>query len=83
MNLKTLEGMNQKQVTQVKQALLSVSNIYYKRLAAKGQVFPTRTEFEKILKSATFERLAQMISALSVLGQTKVYLFWKNPKFQK
>lgn len=82
MNLQTLESMNQKQVAKVKQVLLSVSSIYYRRLAAAGQVFSTRTDFEKTLKSATLQKLAQMLSALSVLNQTKVYLFWKNPKFQ-
>jgi len=83
MNLQRLEGMTQKQVVRVKQALLSVSNIYYKRLAAKGQAFLTREEFEKTLKMATSQKLAQMLSALSVLTQTKVYLFWKNPKVRE
>jgi len=83
MNLQRLEGMTQKQVVQVKQALLSVSNIYYKRLAARGQAFLTREEFEKTLKMATPQKLAQMLSALSVLTQTKVYLFWKNPEVRE
>jgi len=82
MNMQTLEGMNQKQVAQVKQALLSVSNIYYKRLASSGQAFLIRKDFEKTLKTATLQKLAQMLSTLSVLTQTKVYLFWKNPKVQ-
>jgi len=64
----------------VKQALLSASNIYYKRLASAGPAFLMRTDFEKILKWAPLQKLAQMLSALSVLTQTKVYLFWKNPK---
>jgi len=82
MNLQKLEGMNQREIWQVKQALLSVSNIYYKRLASAGKAFLTRADFEKALKSAALQKLAQMLSALSVLNQTKVYLFWKNPKFQ-
>jgi len=82
MNLQTLEGMNTKQIAQVKQVLLSVSNFYYKRLGAKGQMFPKRTDFEKALKSVTLHKLAQMLSALSVLNQTKMYLFWKNPNVQ-
>jgi ABC-type ATPase with predicted acetyltransferase domain len=79
MNQQKLESVNLKQVAEVKQALLSVSNIYYKRLASAGQAFLTRADFEKTLKSTTLEKLAQMLSALSVLTQTKVYLFWKNP----
>jgi len=82
MNLQILAGMNTKQVAEVKQALLSVSSFYYRRLAAVGQVFLTRTDFEKTLRSATLEKLAQMLSVLSVLNQTKVYLFWKNPTAQ-
>jgi len=82
MNQQVLEGMAQKQIAQVKQALVSVSNVYYKRLASAGPAFLTRTDFEKTLESATLQKLAQMLSALSVLNQTKVYLFWKNPKAQ-
>jgi len=83
MNLQVLEGMDQKQVAEVKQALLSVSNIYYKRLAARGargQAFLRRIDFEKTLKSATLQKLAQMLSTLSILNQAKVYLFLKNPR---
>jgi len=78
MNLQTLERMNQKQIAQVKQALLGVSNIYYKRLATTGQPFLKQTDFEKTLKSTTLQKLAQMLSTLSVLNQTKVYLFWSK-----
>jgi len=79
MNLQMLEAMNQKQVAEVKQPLLCVSNIYYKRLASAGPAFLKRTDFEKTLKSTTLQKLAQMLSALSVLTQTKVYLFWESP----
>jgi len=81
MNLQMLEGMTPKQVAHGKQALLSVSNIYYKRLASSGQAFLTRRDFEKTLKTATLQKLAQMLSALSILNQKKMYLFWKNPRF--
>jgi len=80
MNTQVLENMNQAQIELMKEALLSVSNIYYKRLASAGKAFLTRIDFEKTLKSATLQKLAQMPSALSVLNQIKVYLFWRNPR---
>jgi len=82
MNQQILERMTAKQTSQVKQALLSVANIYYKRLASAGKAFLTRVDFEKTLETAQLGKLAQMLSALSVLNQTKVYLFWENPKFK-
>jgi len=42
------------------------------------QAFLKRTDFEETLKSTTLQKLAQMLSALSVLTQTKVYLFWES-----
>jgi ABC-type ATPase with predicted acetyltransferase domain len=83
MNKQSLEKMTPKQVAQVKQALLSVANIYYKRLASASKAFLTRADFEKVLETAQEDKLAQMLSALSVLNQTKVYLFWENPKNRK
>jgi len=80
MNQKVLESMNKRRVDEVKRALLGVSSIYYKRLAARGQAFLTRADFETTLRTAAPQKLAQMLSALSVLTQTKAYLFWKNPK---
>jgi ABC-type ATPase with predicted acetyltransferase domain len=81
MNQQILEKMAAKQILQVKQALLSVSNIYYKRLASSGKAFLTQKDFQETLANATTEKLAQMLAALSVLNQTKIYLFWKNPKY--
>jgi GNAT superfamily N-acetyltransferase len=83
MNQQILEKMTSKQILQMKQALLSVSNIYYKRLASSGKAFLTRKDFHETLAKATMEKLAQMLSALSVLSQTKIYLFWKNPKYKE
>lgn len=81
MNLQLLEKMTPKQVAQVKQILLSVSNIYYKRLASSGKAFLTRKDFHETLAKTTTEKLTQMLSALSVLNQTKIYLFWRNQKY--
>jgi len=82
MNQQLLEKMAPKQIAQVKQALLSIANIYYKRLASAGKAFLTRTDFEKTLERAQLDKVAQMLSALSVLNQKKVYLFWENPKLR-
>lgn len=78
MTQQILEKMAPKQVAKVKQTLLSVSNIYYKRLASSGKAFLTRKDFHETLAKVTTEKLAQMLSALSILNQTKIYLFWSR-----
>lgn len=78
-NLHLLEQMSKEQRRRVKQTLLDVSSIFYRRLAGGKRVFLRREEFRKILENATVEKLAKMLRILSILMQMKVYLIWKKP----
>jgi ABC-type ATPase with predicted acetyltransferase domain len=78
-NQRLLKQMNEEQRRQVKQALLNVSSIFYRRLAGGKRMFLKREEFRNILENATIEKLAKMLRILGILMQTKVYLIWKNP----
>jgi len=73
--------MREEQKRRVKQTLLSVSSVFYRRLAGGKRVFLRREEFREILENATVEKLAKMLRILSILMQTKVYLIWKNLAF--
>jgi GNAT superfamily N-acetyltransferase len=80
-NQMTLSRLDSKQVRRVKKVLLNIPDCPFKRLAGAGfsnKPFLPRDDFAKILKNANLERLALMLCNLSVLTQTKVYLFWTN-----
>ena len=81
-NRKTLEKMDKKQIGAVKRVLLTVSSGFYKRIAGKTQPFVKKAEFIRILEEADIKKLARMLRRLSVLAQTKVYLFWENQTYK-
>jgi GNAT superfamily N-acetyltransferase len=78
-NQKILDKMNKKQIREVKRVLLNVSGGFYKRIASKTQPFMKKAQFKKVLTKADNKKLAHMIRTLSILAQTKVYLFWEKP----
>ena len=78
-NLHLLKQMSGEQRKRVKQTLLGVSSVFYRRLAGGKRMFLRREEFNEILENATIEKTAKMLRILSILMQTKVYLIWKNP----
>ena len=70
-------------VEQVKDIFKFVSKaggIYRKRIASGHQAYLTHEEFCNRVDDASVEKLAKMLRILSFLTQTKVYLFWKNPR---
>ena len=80
-NLHLLKQMSKEQRRRVKQTLLGISSVFYRRLAGGKRVFLRREEFRKILENATVEKMAKMLRILSILMQTKVYLIWKKSAF--
>jgi ABC-type ATPase with predicted acetyltransferase domain len=78
-NRALLNKMNKKQIREVKRVLLSVSSGFYKRIASKTQPFMKKSQFRKTLEKADIKKLARMLRILSILAQTKVYLFWEKP----
>jgi len=70
---------------EVRRILKSMSKksggIYRKRIAAVHKACVKHQEFCDRVNSASLEKLAKMLRVISILAQTKVYLFWKNPVF--
>ncbi|MFH2111045.1 MAG: GNAT family N-acetyltransferase [Candidatus Bathyarchaeota archaeon] len=75
-NLKVLKKRGSEERAQVSQVLLGVANSYYKRLARKRTAYVKRDEFEAWLKVQDDASLAYTLKNLSILNQTKAYLYW-------
>ncbi len=67
---------NDHQIDKVREALLSVSTSYYKRLMSSGKPYVTNAKFREWLSEQPLARLGRCLSILSVLNQTKAYLYW-------
>jgi len=72
-NKRMLEG----RVPQVKEILGSFSYPYNRRIAGAHGHF-TMEDYRKWLKKAETKDLAQALTRLAQLNQSKVYLFWKR-----
>jgi ABC-type lipoprotein export system ATPase subunit/GNAT superfamily N-acetyltransferase len=75
-NLRVLDELNNNEVNQVREILLGVSTQYYKRLMRTGKPYVRRVEFREWLYEQTLESLSKCLSTLSVLNQSKAYLYW-------
>ena len=62
----------------MKKILLGVKTHYFKRLKSTGRPYIRKAEMQEWLANQPRERLARCLSILSVLGETKVYLFWSR-----
>jgi len=67
-------------VREVFKFVSKAGGIYRKRLAAVHQAYLNHKEFCDRVDKASLEKLAKMLRILGFLTQTKVYLFWNNPK---
>jgi len=74
-NTKVLDG----RVQQVKEILSSFSYPYNRRIAGAHGCF-TNGDYRIWLKKAKKEDLAQALTRLAQLNQSKVYLFWKRTR---
>jgi len=75
-NRRRLRELSEDQVEEVRGALLSVKNQYYKRLRSGGRPYLGKAEFREWLHDQPTERLDRCLSILSVLNQSKAYLYW-------
>ena len=55
--------------------LTSINN-----LCARHKAYMPKEEFNNCVDKAPLKKLAKTLRILSFLTQTKVYLFWKNPR---
>jgi len=82
-NLEKLQKMSTYEVEQVKSIFKKVSRssgVYRKRIMSVHEAYLTHEQFCRRVDKASLEKLAKMLRILGFLTQTKVYLFWKNPR---
>ena len=75
-NLKKLKILSPEDVEKLRETLLDLPTNYYKRLRSGMKPYYKKSEFREWLWSRDLPRLAKCIHILSVLSETKVYLFW-------
>ena len=75
-NLKRLKKLSPEEVDKVREILLDLPAHYYKRLMSGIKPYYKRPEMREWLWRQDLHRLAKSLRILSVLSETKVYLFW-------
>jgi len=75
-SFKRLMELNPEQFSEVGRILLNVGAHYYKRLMSTGRPYVRKTDCKEWLWNQPRERFARVLSILSVLSETKVYLYW-------
>ena len=75
-NLSRLRDLSQNDVNTVREILLSVP--FYKRIRSGQQPYYTKQEMRKWLWEQDLRSLAKRLQILSILSETKVYLFWSR-----
>ena len=81
-DLRRLGELSPGEVDQVRLVLLGVPSIYYRRLRRGGRPYYKREEMRGWLWAQGLPSLARSLAVLSVLSETKVYLFWENPELK-
>ena len=74
----TLASMPHDRLEGLKQILLGISTIYYKRLSRNSRPYVRRAEFKVWLDEQPNPSLARTLATLSILSQTKAYLYWSK-----
>jgi len=71
-----LTGLSPEGLAAVHEALLGVDRHYYRRLARAQAPYLNKTGFVEWLSAADTVSLAWSLQILSILAQTKAYLYW-------
>ena len=77
-NLKVLMGFSKKKLEKVREALASYPHPRLVRHLTGKATFMNKNSWRAELEKAGVERLASLIRHVSILSQTKVYLFWQK-----
>ena len=77
-NRRQLQELTDIQVDQVREALLGVSTHYSKRLMSTGHPYVRKAEMREWVAAQPRERFARSLAILSILSETKVYLYWSR-----
>ena len=75
-NLRILRGLGEGEVGRVKEILLSVDSVYYRKMIGRAKIFCRASDFKEFLSSVSLEGLARVLKMLSVLSEPKAYLYW-------
>jgi len=75
-NERTLTSLSSEGLAGVHEALLGVDRHYYRRLARVQTPYLKKTDFVKWIGSADTGSLAWSLQIISILAQTKAYLYW-------
>ena len=78
-NKRKLGLMTSLELNRVREILLSVQRIYYKRIGNTEKAYRKREEMEEWIAKQGADRLARSLQALAILGQSKAYLHWAKP----
>lgn len=77
-NEEILVSMPRDRLEALKQILLGISTLYYKRLSRSSRPYVRRAEFKVWLDEQPSLSLARTLATLSILSQTKAYLYWSK-----
>jgi len=81
-NLRRLNELRDENLDEIREALLSVSSHYYKRLSRGGTgssiAYVNKSQMRSWLWEQLRESLARSLSILSVLSEAKAYLYWSR-----
>ncbi len=75
-NLEVVGKLDRVQLDLLREMLLGVQTVYYKRLSRTGKPYLKKAEFRRWLEWQPPESLATTLTTLNTLGQTKAYLYW-------
>jgi len=80
-NMRVLEKMSNTDIEKVKmilKVLCTRQREHGRRLLKTKSAFPKSEEIQEAINQIGLEKLAKTLRILSILAQTKVYLFWKS-----
>jgi len=75
-NRRLLMELSDEEMDRVKEILLGVNVQYCKRIMSTGKPYVRKAEFRDWVSTQPRERLARCLAVLSVLNQSKAYLYW-------
>jgi ABC-type lipoprotein export system ATPase subunit len=64
----------------VREILTHVHTPLLLKFAGSHDPYGKEVKYKEMLEDASIEKLAKILRAVAILAQTKVYLFWANPK---
>jgi len=73
-----LRRLDAQRLMKLKEILASIAHPRIRRVFLPSQPYTDAKLYLKILRDASLEKLAKALQVLSMLTQTKVYLFWQN-----